>query len=221
MASKQIEPKYPIFEACCRYTKDDFWIQIFRDMSKGKMPYGIHISDGHSLTTHYKNKNFSYTYENLPPDVIFTELKELLVDKFGLRSDLDNKEYQIRLSDNLTDITSNRDKCWKSIKRCSIQQMLVIKYILRMASIHNLDHITQKNLLTDLTIHLIEKTITSEEISMKNLQIDHISCIHYEDNHYTITPTKQPKKTNEKKIESNLMLSNFIKGMNKNPKEGV
>jgi hypothetical protein len=184
---------YPIFLECCGYLKTEFWIEIFKNMAKGKMPYGIHVS-GKSLVTHYKNKDFNYKYEGKDPELIASELKYMFVNQFGLRSDLDNKKYKVKLDDNLESITKNRENVWKSIKRHSVKRIIIVNYILAIKKEYSLDFLTSLKLRLDIDVGLTDKTLTSEDITLNNGVIQEINRITFTENDYTINYRPMPKK---------------------------
>jgi hypothetical protein len=184
---------YPIFLECCEYLNTEFWLEIFKNMAKGKMPYGIHVS-GKTLVTHYKNKDFTYKYEGKDAEVIALELKDMFVNQFGLRSDLDNKKYTVKLADNLEYITKNRENVWKSIKRHSIKRILIVNYIIVMKKEYNLDFLTSLKLRLDIDVGLTDKTLTSDDITLNTGVIQEINRITFTDNNYTINYRPMPKK---------------------------
>ena len=182
-------------------------------MSKGKMPYGIHCNDNTTLTTHYKNKNFYYIFADKNPDIIFEELKELFIINFGLRSELDIKLYKKQLVTNLKHITENRDNNWKSIRRDSIKNTILIQYVISMKKKHNLTKQITSRLLQDIREYLEIKIITSEDIVIKNGVIIDITNITYKDNNYTISGDAIDKKKD--KIKPNIILDKWIKIVSK------
>jgi hypothetical protein len=210
---------YPIFLECCDYIKDDFWMTIFKDMSNGKLPYGIHINNKRTLTTHYKNKNFNYVYHDKHPKDIFYDLKELLVENFGLRSRCDNVKYEEKLKENLKDITENRDNIWKSIKRNSIKTILLINYVIENKHIYNLDAQISKNLLYDLKCFLYSKQLISDDIILEDGKIKEITLVKYSNNNYFIEITREPKYTKPIEKFENLMITHWLKVLNKPIKE--
>ena len=53
----------PRFLLCSSYTNDNFWKQIFSDLSRGKLPRGIQMNDEY-ISCGYKNKEFNYYYKD-------------------------------------------------------------------------------------------------------------------------------------------------------------
>ena len=76
---------YPIFIECCKHATDIFWENIFEDLAYGKTPYGTYISKDF-LSCKYKKKEFSYKIERKLPELIYSEVYDLLSNKLGLLS---------------------------------------------------------------------------------------------------------------------------------------
>lgn len=221
MAHQYEKETYPIFLECCKYIKDDFWLNIFKDMAKGKMPYGIHVSESTTLTTHYKNKNFNYIYIDKDPETIFKELKELYVENFGLRSELDNNKYKVKLNKNLKNITDDRDTNWKSIKRISIQNTLLINYIIKIKNKYSMTNETAQCLLNSIKNSLSLKILISDDIILKLGKIQEILYINYDTDTFQITSTRISKKAAPTKTVKNLMFYHWIKSINKTNQKDV
>lgn len=201
MATNQ-ETEYPIFLGCLEYTNDEYWISIFTDLAKGKMPYGIHITNDNTITTHYKNKEFIYIFKDKEPLDIYETIKNVLISDFGVFSEKDIQENKDNLSLDLTTIEGHRDEDWKKIRRSSIQNFVIHRYSLDFAKRHKKDIDFAKYTKSEITAFIHSKEITSDNITMKNGRIKSINNMTYNSkkNKFTVKDFKSVKPKKDKVV---------------------
>ena len=151
---------YPVFLECCKQTDNTFWKYIFEDLAYGIAPYGTFITKNFLCCT-YKNKEFSYKIEqDKDPEIIYNEIKNLLINKLGLLSQEDRTSYR-SIFNNINENESN--DTWQSIKKKGIKNILIENYVIYCKNKYMLTVTQTKNLLSSIILGTIFKTITNED----------------------------------------------------------
>jgi hypothetical protein len=176
---------YPIFIECLKYTDDIFWKNIFEELSYGKCPYGIYISNNY-ICCNYKDKKFSYKIDESKYSVdIYNELVAILKYKFGLLSKYDklqkNKLF-LQKQDELIDTLNNN---WSNIKKKNIKLILLEKFIINKSNSYNLNMSQSKELYNKILLGLLLKTITKNQIIYEHKKIKEITCITFKPHEFT------------------------------------
>ena len=179
---------YPIFSECTRYTSDDFWKNVFENLSMGKCPKSIYISNN-TIYSSNKRKGFSFLIPNdnsKTPKEVFNELRDLLIENTSICSvtDVSMKREEIRKKqdDEITDKTT-----WSDIKRKNTREIFLVKFVVRMKKKYKLDWYATRHLYSMIQVAFICKTQTSKDVNFKNKRIESIDGIVYdEDKHVFI-----------------------------------
>ena len=177
---------YPIFSECKRYTTDDFWKNLFDDLSIGKCPKSIYISNDIIYSSN-KKKGFSYiipTDNTKTPKEVFTELRELLINNTSICSSLDvsKKKEEIRkkqeeeILDDISDETT-----WSEIRKKNTREIFIIKFVIRMKKKYKLDWCSARHLYSLIQLGFIYKTQTSKDVNFENKRIENIDGIVYDE----------------------------------------
>jgi hypothetical protein len=171
---------YPVMLECCKYAKENFWINIFEDLSYGKTPYGIYIYKDF-LCCNYKSKEFNYKIEvNKDPKILYDEIYYLLFVKFKLLSE--DAKIKIKIDfDNLENNLIKSRKNWNSIRKKNIKDLLIEMYVLDMKKKFNLTIKQAKYLLSIIFTGLIFKSITAKDINYVDGKIINIDGIEFDD----------------------------------------
>ncbi len=176
---------YPIFIDCMRYTDDIFWKNTFEELSYGKCPYGIYISND-NICCNYKDKKFCYNiYNNNDPETIYNNIYSLFKNKFGLLSKKDklltNKMF-INKQNEINDILNND---WSNIKRKNIRLMLIEKFVIKQSEKYSLDLLQSKDLYNKIILGLLFKTIHKNSIVYEDQNIKEIKSISFKKNSFS------------------------------------
>ena len=173
---------YPIFLECCKYT-DNYWCQIFEDLSYGKCPYGSYISKNF-MCCNFRGKEFSYSIDiDKDPQIIYQELYNLLHNKLGFSS---NQQRLDQLK-NIEDIENDwKNKKWNNIKKKNIRDIVIDNYIILHRQKYNLDHINTFRLKNIILTGLLFKTISSKDIDYSEGIIHKIEGIDFSENQLII-----------------------------------
>lgn len=169
---------YPIFLECCQYAVDDFWFNVFEDLSYGKTPIGTYISKGFLYCTK-KDNSFSYKIPLSDPKTVYEQVYRLLDKKLGLLSDMDvrlRRECFYKIS---TDIGEKYDS-WASIKQKNIRDLLIEEYVINNLKKYRIDMKKTKYLMSTLAILMSNKKINSSDIQYNQGTITSINGIEFE-----------------------------------------
>jgi hypothetical protein len=201
---------YPIFQECSKLVKDDFWIKLFDDLSRGKCPKGVMIYNN-VLSSSLKRNGFSYNFiENKTPEVLVSEIPEILKKSVCIYSEKDiiNKENIIQDATQEYMSAKSTDN-WKKIKSKKMKENLITNYCLEMKKKYKMSYYNSKVLYDTIKDALyVFKTHKSDSIVMKNGKIDYIKDINYsEDLAFFL---------NEREIEDENITKNNKKNKNEN-----
>lgn len=173
--------QYPIFNDCIRYTSDEFWKNLFEDLSIGKCPKCIYISND-TIYSSNKRKGFSYIIPqqgSRSAKEVFTELRELLISNTSICSSIDvsikNKEIRKQKEDEITNKTT-----WSEIRKKNMREIFIIKFVVRMKKKYKLDWDQARNLYNIVQLGFLYKTQQSKDVVFKNKQIESINGIEYD-----------------------------------------
>ena len=198
---------YPIFLDCCKYTKDVFWQYIFEDLAYSKPPYGTFITKNYLCST-YKNKEFTYKIDTSKvPEIIFTEIFDLLSNKLGLLSDKD--KLKRREFFNLQHSNIKKDN-WSQIKHKIIKNIYIRDYIISSKKKYKFSQKDARKLFSFIMIGFLFKTITTNDIDFSHEKINKINGINfapftiiYTKNIYNCSSTSSLELMNDKKMSDN------------------
>ncbi len=171
---------YPIFIECQQHTDDEFWKNIFDEMSTGKCPKCIYISNNTIYSTN-KRKNFSYI---IPSDLtlaktVTSELKTLLMNNTSLCSALDIKKKKekilLKTKNNITNTTT-----WAEIRKKNVKEIFIINFVIKMKEKYKMDWNKSRHLLSLIQLGFLYKYQSSKDVIFKNKQIQEIYGIEYD-----------------------------------------
>jgi hypothetical protein len=166
---------YPVFLECCAHTPDNFWEGVFEDLAYGKCPYGTYISKGF-LSCSHKKKEFSYKIESKDSEVIYNEVYVLLTEKLCLLSQKDrNKKKNAIIATGRSSVNQE----WGSIRKKSIKDMCVEKFVVESREKYNLTYSQARYLLSIIVIALVFKALISKDITYENGKITEIQGISF------------------------------------------
>jgi hypothetical protein len=168
---------YPFFIECCKYTDDAFWKSIFEDLAYSITPYGVYVNKDF-LTCSYKDKEFSYKIQKKDPKELYEDIYSIFKNKLGLMSRDEIIKKKIDVDNMKEDIRTYTD--WANLKKKNIKDLLIEKYALSMKTKYSLTLPQTRHLVSIIFLAFIFKVITSEDITIKNGNIEHIEGIDFE-----------------------------------------
>jgi hypothetical protein len=168
---------YPLFLECCQFTEDIFWENIFEDLAYGITPYGTYINKGF-LCCNYKDKEFSYKIEKKDSEVLYNDIYNLLAKKMGLLSQQDKLKKKIDFSLMEDEIKEYR-KSWSNIRKKNIKDLLIENYVIEMKHKYCLTIKQARDLLSQIFIAMVFKTINIKNINYEDGKIISIDGIKF------------------------------------------
>lgn len=171
---------YPIFSQCIRFTTDEFWKNLFEELSYGKCPKSIYISNN-TIYSSNKRKGFSYIIpmdENKTPKEVVVEIRSLLMTNTSICSSTDvslkKEELKIKQQDEITNETT-----WSEIRKKSLREIFIVKFTVRMKKRYKLSWLSARHLYSLIQIGFIYKSQTSKDVNFHNMKIENIEGIEY------------------------------------------
>ena len=201
-----VELIYPKFLDASQYATNTFWKYIFEDLAYGRTPYGTYIVKNF-ICCNYKGKEFSYKIEEYKTGKeLYEELYSILYNKFGLLSFEDKQNLRNKFEKTQDENLSITNSTWNSIKKKNIKHLLIENFVIMIKKKYNLTMLQTRELLSYITIGLVFKTITSEDIDYKNGKINSINGFSFKKNKininkdiFMIESANQSNVTNSKK----------------------
>jgi hypothetical protein len=176
---------YPIIYEASKLMEDEFWKTLFEELSCGKYPKSIYISNNILFSTNKKKKPFSYSLnpENKSAEEVANDLHELLLTYTNLCSDADLNTRKALVQSKNTQTTVTK---WSSIKKKNLKEQYILNYANRMRKQYKLPYPLMRHLL--ILIHTAFndfKTHKSEDVDFQNDQITGIEDIVYDEEYKT------------------------------------
>lgn len=175
---------YPCFLTCLEYTEDDYWKNIFEDLSFGIAPQGTYITKNY-LISNVKTKEFVYKIntEN-DGETLFWDIYTALSDKMGLKSMNEIEDFK-----NSIDASEIIFNSWNSIKKKSIRDSIIMNYVSGKAVEFNLSPKTAKKLLNTINLGIMLKLINTKNIHYDNGVIHEIHGFDFCDGDFIFNKT--------------------------------
>ena len=205
---------HPVFLQCIEYCTDKFWEKIFKDLTKGITPYGIYFHNDYICHGKpKKGKDVDRSMENNKPEEIDNNVYSLISENAGILSPTEriNKNHFIT-----TDKTINDIEDWSDIKKKSTKDILIELFAIKMRKEYNLSIIQCRFLISIIAGALTFKSITSNDIEIKDCMILKINGINFSEQNveysldiYNLEDTDVTNKTG--KMGKSLMLEHWYK----------
>lgn len=167
---------YPIFLECCNYTKNTFWKNLFEDMAYGICPYGTYINKD-VLYCNFKNKEFSYRFQNKDSETIYQDIFQLFSNKLELLSSDDKTKEKLDFEKFRDEIDPNN---WSNVKK-SVKNYLLENYIIDIKNNCGLSITDARKLLGILLIYIIFKIVELSHINYNGGKITNIKHLNEND----------------------------------------
>ncbi len=204
---------YPFFLECCEFIEDNFWINVFEELSYGKCPYGTYITKNF-LCCNFKGKEFSYKIdENKESKVIYSDIYNLFHNKLGLLSEKEKKQKLKNIEETTRIDNENKDKKWNSIKKKNIKDLIIDNFIIKSKKEFCLSQKQTEYLKSIITTAMLFKSITSKDIVFENFNIIGIKGIEFNEGdiilsdsikNYEYVKEKQSERVKNKRKLSDL-----------------
>lgn len=167
---------YPIFLECSDLCTDNYWKNIFEDLSYGQAPCGSYISKGF-FCCNYKNKEFSYKIEKKDASKLLEDICALC-RRIGLLSHDDKIQKKLDFKTIENDIKDDRQK-WQNIRKKNLKDFLIENFVIRMKHQYNLDNNQSKYLNYLIFVAMIFKIIGMKDIEYEDGEIKGIRGISF------------------------------------------
>lgn len=206
---------YPCFLSCLEFTEDEYWKNIFEDLSFGVTPQGTYITKNY-IISNVKNREFTYKIKtDIESETIFIDIYTLFSEKLGLKSVNELEDYK-----NSIDSSEVIFSSWNSIKKKSIRDSIIMNYVSDRTIEYNLSPITAYRLLNMINLRLMLKFITTKDIHYDNGVIHMIDGIDYSENSFVFSKitdfASNPVEYHKNKVNLNDIWQKMIETLEKN-----
>lgn len=170
------EIAYPVFLRCIEHCVDKFWEKIFKDLAYGKSPYSIYFHNGYLC--HGKSKKCKYidiSDDTTPSYVLYKNVYKLLNENAGITSPNERLYRKHHFNSNII----NNSFDWSDIKKKTTKDILIELFALEMKNKYKLTIMQCRFLISIISGLLTFKTITSDDIEMKDGVIFKIEGIEF------------------------------------------
>lgn len=125
---------YPILYNCSINESNQYWKQLFNDLSRGMCPKGLTIKNGVINGSISRKNNIVYNFINDDQNIIQNKIKELFSNLLTSEHKNNKKE-----NDLITDAYNDFKKLeWKNIKKKNIKEFLIQQYIVCLKNKYNI-----------------------------------------------------------------------------------
>ena len=206
-----VELIYPKFLDASQYANNTFWKYIFEDLAYGRTPYGTYIVKNF-ICCNYKGKEFSYKIdEEKSGEELYEELYSILYNKFGLLSFEDKQNLRTKFEKTQEENLSMVNTSWNSIKKKNIKHLMIENFVIMIKKKYSLTPVQTRELLSYITIGIIFKTISNDDIDYSEGKIKSIKGFSFKKNKIIIdkdiftieTTSQQPVIHTKKKCSDN------------------
>lgn len=210
-----IKPKevvYPILSECADLVRDEFWKQLYQDLSAGKVTKGIFISHG-VIQSSNKRNGFQYSITDKAPEVIIVELHLLITTHTSICSKKDVSKKQVFIEE-LEKELSNYDRGkWTSIKRKNLRMILLVDYAIYLQKLHNLDWISTMAAHRTIVRAFDDKTHSSKDVEYEDGKIISIQDIEIDEDRKSIINLREDDSKITENISSDSNRPGLLKSL--------
>jgi len=174
---------YPHFINCVEFIEDEFWKNIFEDLTFGETPNGCYISKKHLQST-VKGREFIYKIKpDDDPFVVYTTLIDIFTNRMKIVSPTDVEISRQSIND---------DECdtWSSIKKKSIKDIIITNFVIDMTNKYDIPKKKSKILLDMITLFMSLKIIGNNDINYNDGKITSINGLVYDEKRNTFKMDK-------------------------------
>ena len=161
---------YPIFLLCCQYTVDKFWENIFKNLARGKTPYGVYFN---RLILCCKGKSglVNCIIDVKDAKLLHDEIYKVFVDEMDI---LSHNERVIKRKLFVEFSNSESVVYWNDIKKKITKELLIDMFSLRIKKECFFTLKQTRYLRSFIQTALALKTILPTDIILDGSGISHI-----------------------------------------------
>lgn len=174
---------YPVFTKCAENCKDDFWKQLFEDLSFSKTPKNIIILNQQIVCTNGKKSlsklSQSYDFSNKTYNQIYEELIPFLQTNSSIFSTKDLKKKRKVIQDLKKDLAEQNSQKWQQIKNNNLKKIMILDFVIEVKNKYNWDWNHTKNFL-NYVLNYMKRQGSSKKIDVFEGRILSIEGINIE-----------------------------------------
>ncbi len=199
---------YPVFLKCSEVVTDEFWKKLFIDLSDGKCPKCIFISNGIIYSANKKTPFSFLIPKTVDRDIteIATEFHSLLTLNTTLCSSFDNeqKRSEMLLKKKTAHTLTTSNINWSSIRKKHEREMHIVNYVINMKEFYKMDWNRTKELFSLILVGMMMKSQTSKDVVFDSGEITSINGIEYDESNGRFTNIFFNNDTKEKEMPNSV-----------------
>jgi hypothetical protein len=117
---------FPIFQKCSEQCKDEFWKQLLRDMSVGRMPKNILVVNKTLVSNGKKNCSLSLEEEE---EVLTQKIIEFIQKTCSIFSTIDIKKKNVLINEIKRDNEENKKQKWQQIRKNHLRKLYLLNFV--------------------------------------------------------------------------------------------
>lgn len=167
---------YESIEKIALRSKRPFWKAVFHSLARGRSPSGCYVSNSY-LTCGLRGKEFVYKFEDCEKssEVIEREIISILQTRLNLLSSSDRlkkveKFHELKEKIKHDIITSS----WSDIRRKNVKNLFLEIFVISLHERGDIEECSMKKVLAILTIAIIFKHVTNDDIVFEEGRIREI-----------------------------------------------
>ncbi len=170
---------YPVMLGVANITECPFWRPLFEGLAYGRAPTGCYVSSSGFLTCGIKNKEFAYKLDaDKPVAELKRDIMRLLKERLKLLS-FNDRIKKLKKFEEAKRLQKEKNlNCkWSEIRKKNIKDMLLENYVIGLMRKNKLDKTQATELFAKLTIALIFKLLSPDEIICEQGKIQEITGV--------------------------------------------
>lgn len=211
----------PEFEECERYTLDPYWLEIFKNCVKGKMPKSIKYTNDGTITVYVDKKAECISLNIDDGKELYLTMMDIFKNKLGMKSSRDIDKQRLELKKVKDCLMGTQGDEWKQVKPKKTKDALLLKYVLEKKNQYGLTSRQVRTLLSIIKLGMSFHSITMKDVDYHDGKIHEIKGIEYicdSDGHVKDFVIDIPKFVGSKKEKSS-DCDRMIKGLKKYVKQ--
>jgi len=183
---------FPLFQKCSEFCRDEFWKQLLRDMSIGKMPKNILVVNKNLVSNGKRNQSI-----NLECDVeesLTVKIIEFIQVNCSIFSIIDIKKKNILINQIKKDNTENKKLKWQQIRKSHLRKMFLLDFVYKNKTNYDLNWTQARSLYKQCEDFLSCKG-SSRKVNFENGEIISIEGVDISPGSFEVQKGHEQQKT--------------------------
>jgi hypothetical protein len=191
---------FPLFQKCSEFSKDEFWKQLLRDMSVGKMPKNILVVQKILISNGKKRSSLSLEGEG--EETLTTKIIEFIQKSCSIFSIIDIKKKNVLISEIKKDNEESKKQKWQQIRKNHLRKLYLLDFVYKNKENYDLNW-NQARVLYKQCEEFLTCKGSSRKVVFENGEIIKIDGVTISPGYFDVQKQQEQMKTSKlKKKES-------------------